>query len=79
MTEQPEDLSLKKRITDPIVPDKPRAGSAMTHGTGHGNKTGEYRRDSLRGQAMEGIGKLVHNQGLQERGHEMRRKSGYEG
>ncbi|KAF2997493.1 hypothetical protein E8E14_005759 [Neopestalotiopsis sp. 37M] len=47
MTEQPENLSLKKRITDPIVPEKPRAGSAMTHGTGHGNKTGEYRRAQM--------------------------------
>ncbi|KAK9416306.1 putative GTP-binding protein YPTC4 [Seiridium unicorne] len=76
--QQKEDLSLKKRITNPILPDEPQAGSAMTHGAGHGNKTGEFRTDSVRGKAIQGLGKLIDHDGLQGKGHELRRKSGYE-
>lgn len=78
MADQTTDLSLKQRVASSVSASEAKHGSGMTDGAGHGNKTGEFRKDSLRGQTLEGIGKLVHNEGLQKKGHELRRKSGYE-
>ncbi|KAI1851214.1 hypothetical protein JX265_006172 [Neoarthrinium moseri] len=81
MAESEQKKPLKERIADKIVPNsEARTGSGMTDGVGHGNKTSDgYRKDSIRGKAMEGIGSVVNHEGLQSKGQDLRRQSGWEG
>ncbi|KAK7931341.1 hypothetical protein PG985_002053 [Apiospora marii] len=74
--------SKRRSITDAITPagaDQAEFGTATTHGAGTGNKTSDFRKDSLRGSAVESIGKLVGKDGLVAKGQDMRKKEGWEG
>ncbi|KAK7943073.1 uncharacterized protein PG986_012186 [Apiospora aurea] len=82
MPDSPTATSKRRSITDTITPsgaDQAEFGPATTHGTGTGNKTSEFRKDSLRGSAVESIGKMLHKEGLVAKGQDMRRKEGWEG
>ncbi|KAK7991896.1 hypothetical protein PG996_013091 [Apiospora saccharicola] len=83
MSNSPTSTTSKRRsITDAITPsgaDQAEYGSATTHGAGTGNKTSDFRKDSLRGSAVESIGKLLNKDGLVAKGQDMRKKEGWEG
>ncbi|KAK8097871.1 uncharacterized protein PG998_013357 [Apiospora kogelbergensis] len=90
MSDSSKPTSKRQSIVDAITPsgaDQAEFGPATTHGTGTGNKTlgvllaNRYNPppDSVRGSAVEGIGKMLHIDGLVAKGQNLRKKEGWEG
>ncbi|KAK8879483.1 hypothetical protein PGQ11_000777 [Apiospora arundinis] len=82
MSDSSKSTFKRQSIVDAITPsgaDQAEFGPATTHGAGTGNKTSDFRKDSLRGSTVEGIGKMLHSDGLIAKGQNLRKKEGWEG